>query len=62
MWLLIHLRAAKNSHRPGLCARTALETTLSGLVLENAYDPKRISEDQVVSVLRRVFDMLVQSE
>jgi hypothetical protein len=42
--------------------RTALEATLSGLVLENAYDPKRISEDQVVSVLRRVFDMLMQSE
>ena len=42
--------------------RTALEATLSGLVLENAYDPKRISEDQVVSVLRRVFDILTQSE
>ena len=42
--------------------RTALEATLSGLVLENAYDPKRISEDQVVSILRRVFDMLMQSE
>ncbi len=42
--------------------RTALEATLSGLVLENAYDPKRISEHQVVSVLRRVFDMLIQSE
>jgi AcrR family transcriptional regulator len=42
--------------------RTALEATLSGLVLENAYDEKRISEDQVVSVLRRVFDMLMESE
>lgn len=41
--------------------RTALEATLSGLVLENAYDPKRISGDQVVSILRRVFDMLMQS-
>jgi hypothetical protein len=40
---------------------TALEATLSGLVLENAYDPKRISGDQVVSILRRVFNMLVQS-
>jgi len=41
--------------------KTALEATLSGLVLENAYDPKRISGDQVVCILRRVFDMLVQS-
>ena len=41
--------------------RTALEATLSGLVLENAYNPKRISGDQVVSILRRVFNMLVQS-
>jgi AcrR family transcriptional regulator len=41
--------------------RTALEATLSGLVLENAYDPKRISGDQVVSILRRVFNLLVQS-
>jgi len=42
--------------------RTALEATLNGLVLENVYDPKRISEDQVVSILGRVFDMLMQSE
>jgi AcrR family transcriptional regulator len=41
--------------------RTALEATLSGLVLEHAYDPKRISEEQVVSILRRVFNMLVES-
>jgi AcrR family transcriptional regulator len=41
--------------------RTALEATLSGLVLEHAYDPKRISGEQVVSILRRVFNMLVQS-
>jgi AcrR family transcriptional regulator len=41
--------------------RTALEATLSGLVLENAYDPKRISGDQVISILRRVFNMLVES-
>jgi AcrR family transcriptional regulator len=39
--------------------RTALEATLSGLVLEHAYDPKRISGEQVVSVLRRVFNMLI---
>jgi AcrR family transcriptional regulator len=41
--------------------RTALEATLSGLVLEHAYDPKRISGEQGISVLRRVFNMLVQS-
>jgi AcrR family transcriptional regulator len=41
--------------------RTALEATLSGLVLEHAYDPKRISGEQVVSILRRVFNMLVES-
>jgi AcrR family transcriptional regulator len=41
--------------------RTALEATLGGLVLEHAYDPKRISGEQVLSILRRVFNMLVQS-
>jgi len=39
--------------------RTALEATLSGLVLEHAYDPKRISGEQVVSFLRRVFNMII---
>lgn len=40
--------------------RTALESALNGLVLEHAYDPKRISEKQVASILRRVFDLLIQ--
>ncbi len=42
--------------------RVALEATLNGLVLEHAYDSKRISEDQVASILRRVFDLLMQPE
>ncbi|MBV9613051.1 MAG: TetR/AcrR family transcriptional regulator [Acidobacteriaceae bacterium] len=42
--------------------RAALEAALNGLVLEHAYDPKRISEEQAVSVLRRVFDLLMQPE
>jgi|SRR5579875_1381216 len=40
--------------------RTALEAALNGLVLEHAYDPKRISDKQVASILRRVFDLLIQ--
>ncbi|MBV9158634.1 MAG: TetR/AcrR family transcriptional regulator [Acidobacteriaceae bacterium] len=40
--------------------RTALEAALHGLVLEHAYDPKRISEEQVASILRRIFDMLME--
>jgi len=42
--------------------KAALEGTLSGLVLEQSYDPKRISEEQVSAVLRRVFQMLTASE
>lgn len=39
--------------------RAALEAMLSGLVLEHAYDPKRMSDDHVISVLRSVFDLLI---
>ncbi len=42
--------------------RVALEAALNGLVLEHAYDSKRISEDQVASILRRIFDLLMQPE
>lgn len=42
--------------------RAALEATLNGLVLEHAYDPKRISEEQALSILRRVFDSLMQPD
>lgn len=42
--------------------RAALEAALSGLVLEHAYDPLRISEDQVVSTLRKIFNLLMEAE
>ncbi len=51
----IQLRADADEVR-----RVALEATLNGLVLEHAYDAKRISEDQVASILRRIFDLLMQ--
>jgi AcrR family transcriptional regulator len=38
-----------------------LEVTLSGLVLERAYDPKRISEQQMQHILGRVFDVFTQA-
>jgi AcrR family transcriptional regulator len=38
--------------------RAALEAVLNGLVLEQAYDPKRLSEEQAAAILRRIFDML----
>jgi AcrR family transcriptional regulator len=40
--------------------RRALEATLHGLVLEHAYDPSAISEQQVITFLRQIFDVLVQ--
>lgn len=42
--------------------RAALEAALNGLVLERAYDPLRISEDQVVSTLRKIFNMLMEAD
>jgi AcrR family transcriptional regulator len=39
--------------------KVGLEAALTGLVLEHAYDPKRISESEVRSVLRCIFDALV---
>ncbi len=53
------IRVSSNSSE---VRRTALEAALNGLVLEHAYDPKRISEKQVASILRRVFDLLIQSK
>lgn len=40
--------------------RRALEATLHGLVLEHAYDPTAISEEQLTVLLRRIFDVLVR--
>ncbi len=41
--------------------RALLEATLNGLALERAYDPKRISEEQVRHMLGRVFDVFTKS-
>ena len=40
--------------------KIALDVILNGLVLEHAYDPQRISEEQVMSLLGRLFDMLLE--
>jgi len=40
--------------------KISLDVILNGLVLEHAYDPERISEKQVVSLLERLFDVLIQ--
>lgn len=37
--------------------RLALEAMLTGLVLESAFDPKRVSEEGVESILRQAFDL-----
>jgi AcrR family transcriptional regulator len=50
---------APTTHEP---VRRALEAALHGLVLEHAYDPSAISEEQVITFLRQIFDVLVQSQ
>jgi AcrR family transcriptional regulator len=42
--------------------KVLLEVVLSGLVLEHAYDPKRISAKQTVEALGRAFDVLLTRE
>ncbi len=39
--------------------KVLLEVVLAGLVLEHAYDPKRISAKQTVDTLGRAFDLLI---
>lgn len=39
--------------------RLGLEAMLNGLVLERAYDPKRISEEEAARLLRHEFDAMV---
>jgi hypothetical protein len=39
--------------------KVLLEVVMAGLVLEHAYDPKRISAKQTVDTLGRAFDMLI---
>ena len=42
--------------------KVMLDVTLSGLVLERAYDPKRISERQMRQILGRVFDVFMRAK
>ncbi len=42
--------------------RVALGAIFNGLVLEHAYDPEMISEKQAVSLLERLFDVLIESK
>jgi AcrR family transcriptional regulator len=39
--------------------KVILEVVLTGLVLEHAYDPKRVSAKQAADTLGRIFDLLV---
>ena len=39
--------------------KVMLEVALSGLVLEHAYDPKRISREKVARQLEQIFDMVL---
>ena len=41
-------------------AKILLEVIWSGLVLEHAYDPKRISADEVTHLLGRMFDLITE--
>lgn len=49
----------KRGSRSWELRRLALEAMLNGLVLEHAYDPKRISEREAVFLLRRAFDTMM---
>jgi hypothetical protein len=42
--------------------KVGLEALVCGVVLEHAYDPKRISEEDMDGLLRSVFDFLIQPE
>ena len=42
--------------------KVLLDVILSGVVLEHAYDPKRISAKQTVETLGRAFDLLIGSK
>lgn len=53
------LRGGKQSEE---LRRAALGAILDGLVLEHAYDPRRISERQVVALLERLFDVLLEPQ
>jgi AcrR family transcriptional regulator len=45
--------------KTGEACKVMLEVALAGLVVEHAYDPKRISRQQVTILLGQIFDMFV---
>ena len=45
--------------KTGEASKVMLEVALSGLVLEHAYDPKRISRKQVADQLGQIFDLVL---
>jgi AcrR family transcriptional regulator len=52
--------AAQSSLESDDSCWAALGGVFNGLVLEQAYDPKRLSEEQAAAILRRIFDMLTE--
>jgi AcrR family transcriptional regulator len=48
--------------KTGEACKVMLEVALSGLVVEHAYDPKRISRQQVTILLGQIFDMFVSPD
>lgn len=55
------LRArAPGSRESEEVTKVALEALLNGLLLENAYDPERISKEQVSALLGQYFDLLMR--
>lgn len=65
----LHLEALRDVLLPQSCAEPAqrevskviLEALLSGLVLERAYDPTRISNPQTAAALEKLFDFVVEN-
>lgn len=41
--------------------RSGLEGVLNGLVLENAFDPTRLSDDELAEMLRKLFNFLIKN-
>jgi AcrR family transcriptional regulator len=54
-------RGIKGSGRAQESRKVALEALLNGLVLERAYDPRRISKTRLAAVLRQLFDAVLTS-
>jgi len=56
---LVKLLPASRKPEQNELDKVLLEVILTGLVLEHAYDPKRISAKQTVDTLGRAFDLLI---